>query len=354
MTKQITQNIFLPLPGGEQATYTGSTLRFRHSDWLGTYRFETNTSEQEYGDVAYAPFGEKYAVLNTPYLGFTGQNQDTVTGTYDFLYREYNPTQGRWISPDPAGLNAMDPTNPQSFNRYAYVINNPLSITDPLGLDSCAGATGLLTQSQNFEDSIASGGTGLLPCVASVSVTVTAPQDGVETFSPGDACAMFGICGRPQPGLSFSPKKLQLSNSWVKNTARKIGSHIPTLCGGGVFNYGGLSVGPAAATVAVADWKQADTRTGYSEGVFGELSTGEGITGGYGQQGPLGGDQESYFFFGVGGKLPAGPSGNFSEFVSDSGSFGIALEGSTGRAVGGVGYYFNVDSLTSCYDHGGR
>jgi RHS repeat-associated protein len=140
MNRQVTQNIFLPLPGGEQATYTGSTLRFRHSDWLGTYRFETNSSEQEYGDVAYAPFGEYYAETNTPYFGFTGQNQDTVTGQtglYDFLHREYNPTQGRWISPDPAGTTAIDPTNPQSFNRYAYVLNDPLSYIDPLGLADC-------------------------------------------------------------------------------------------------------------------------------------------------------------------------------------------------------------------------
>ena len=45
--------------------------------------------------------------------------------------------QGRWISPDPAGLSAVDPSNPQSWNRYAYVLNNPLSAIDLLGLD-CA------------------------------------------------------------------------------------------------------------------------------------------------------------------------------------------------------------------------
>jgi RHS repeat-associated protein len=49
---------------------------------------------------------------------------------YDFLYREYNPVHGRWISPDPAGLAAVDPTNPQSWNRYAYVNNTPLMTTD--------------------------------------------------------------------------------------------------------------------------------------------------------------------------------------------------------------------------------
>jgi RHS repeat-associated protein len=134
MARQVANSVFIPLPGGEQATYTNSTIRFRHYDWLGSARFESNMSEQEYGDVAYAPFGETYSIKNTPYLSFTGQQPDTVSGLYDFLFREYNPTQGRWISPDPAGLGAVDATNPQSWNRYGYVTNNPLAVTDMLGL----------------------------------------------------------------------------------------------------------------------------------------------------------------------------------------------------------------------------
>jgi len=137
MTRQITQNIFLPLPGGEQATYTGSTLRFRHSDWLGSSRFESNTADKEYADLAYAPFGETYSVksnVTTPYISFTGQQPDTVAGLYDFTYREYSPGQGRWISPDPAGLQAVDFGNPQSFNRYAYVLNQPTGLVDAFGL----------------------------------------------------------------------------------------------------------------------------------------------------------------------------------------------------------------------------
>ncbi len=45
-------------------------------------------------------------------VSFTNQNQDTSPQLYDFLYREYNPYQGgRWASPDPAGLGAVDITD---------------------------------------------------------------------------------------------------------------------------------------------------------------------------------------------------------------------------------------------------
>ena len=67
----------------------------------------------------------------------TRQNQDTVSGLYDFLYREYHPVSGRWIQPDPAGLGAADAANPQTWNRYAYVANMPLIAVDLLGLIHC-------------------------------------------------------------------------------------------------------------------------------------------------------------------------------------------------------------------------
>ncbi len=85
----------------------------------------------------FAPYGERYATSGSPAWTFTGQTADVVSDEYDFMYREYHSTQGRWISPDPAGLAAVTLGNPQSWNRYAYVINNPLSLIDPSGLDFC-------------------------------------------------------------------------------------------------------------------------------------------------------------------------------------------------------------------------
>ena len=129
---------FVPLVGGASAVYTSSTnIYIRHADWLGSSRFASWLSSRTmYYDGAYGPFGEPYAQTGTADVNFTGMNQDTVANLYDFPAREYG-TQGRWPSPDPAGLAAVDPTNPQSWNRYAYVLNNPLAFIDPLGLFKC-------------------------------------------------------------------------------------------------------------------------------------------------------------------------------------------------------------------------
>ncbi len=135
MTGQTLQNAFVRLPSGATAVYANSGLdHYRHSDWLGSARLTSTTSRTVASTAAYAPFGEAYAQSGTADLSFTGQDQDAVSGDYDFLYREYS-TEGRWPSPDPSGQSAVSPVNPQSWNRYAYVLNNPLRLVDPFGLD---------------------------------------------------------------------------------------------------------------------------------------------------------------------------------------------------------------------------
>ena len=56
-----------------------------------------------------------------------GQNEDPITGLYDNGYRQYDPTIGRYLTPDPMGT--VDGLNP-----YLYVGNNPLNKVDPYGL----------------------------------------------------------------------------------------------------------------------------------------------------------------------------------------------------------------------------
>ncbi len=130
----------IPLVAGMQAVYNASgsgPQYYRHTDWLGSTWFDSTPSGTVYFDGAWAPFGEHYAGTGTSDRSFTGQTADTVTGLYDFPFRQYHPVQGRWLVPDPAGLAAVDIANPQTWNRYAYVGNNPLNAIDPFGLYLC-------------------------------------------------------------------------------------------------------------------------------------------------------------------------------------------------------------------------
>jgi RHS repeat-associated protein len=135
MNVQTLKKAFVRLPSGGAAVYTSTGLTYyRHSDWLGSGRLATTPTRTLAFDVAYGPYGESYAESGSVNVNFTGQNQDTVSGLYDFLFREYNANHGRWPSPDPAGRGAVSMENPQTWNRYAYAGNMPLNSVDDLGL----------------------------------------------------------------------------------------------------------------------------------------------------------------------------------------------------------------------------
>src|SRR5690606_25793483 len=62
--------------------------------------------------------------------GYTGHEQVDSMGLIHMNGRVYDPVIGRFLSADPF---VQDATNSQSLNRYSYVMNNPLSMTDPSG-----------------------------------------------------------------------------------------------------------------------------------------------------------------------------------------------------------------------------
>jgi RHS repeat-associated protein len=83
----------------------------------------------------YYPFGGERVITD---LGignnykFTGKERDAETQLDYFGARYYGNAIGRFITPDPLGGHYEDP---QTLNKYAYVRNNPTTLTDPTGLD---------------------------------------------------------------------------------------------------------------------------------------------------------------------------------------------------------------------------
>ena len=112
------------------AQSVNSTLQYIHQDELGGTSVMSNSSGTLLGTIKYLPFGD---CLQSPDLPtdklFTGQILDN-TGLYYYNARYYDPTIGRFISPD---IVTPDLNNPQSLNRYSYALNNPLKYNDPTG-----------------------------------------------------------------------------------------------------------------------------------------------------------------------------------------------------------------------------
>ena len=124
-------------PGGAPADQT----QYVTVDNLGSTRLITGSNGTERHD--YYPFGVEagggWRTTGLGYLAdtmrqqFTGAEFDNES-TLNFLQARYLSTgQGRFTSVDPGNAGA-DPGDPQTWNGYAYVGNNPLSYTDPDGL----------------------------------------------------------------------------------------------------------------------------------------------------------------------------------------------------------------------------
>jgi RHS repeat-associated protein len=125
--------------GGKPVAFyvPSSSTSFQHQDWLGTERLRTTYNGGVEGTYTSLPFGDAQAVASGTDLDpnhYASLDSDSETATDHAEFRQYNSTQGRWMRPDPYS-GSYNFSNPQSMNRYAYVLNNPLGAIDPKGLD---------------------------------------------------------------------------------------------------------------------------------------------------------------------------------------------------------------------------
>ena len=97
--------------------------------------FEAFGNRRDASDWVGSPSGTDYiAIANTTRRGFT---QHTMLDNFPLIHmngRVMDPIVGRFMSADPF---IDDEFDPQGYNRYSYVRNNPLSYTDPTGFASC-------------------------------------------------------------------------------------------------------------------------------------------------------------------------------------------------------------------------
>ena len=117
-------------------TYANSTTYFDHSDWLGTVRAWSNPAASRVGTCTDLPFGDTVACTGTSPspLNFTGEILDPESNLTHFWFRQLSTTEARWTAPDPAGMAAIDLSDPRTLDQYTYAVNNPCLVVDPLGL----------------------------------------------------------------------------------------------------------------------------------------------------------------------------------------------------------------------------
>jgi RHS repeat-associated protein len=133
----------------EDEIYRGSSVLARESaakgtthyflDHLGSPRAITNASGTLLGTQTFDPWGNG-GTTDGGALQFTSHERDAAlygtgnTSMPDYMHaRYYDVTGGRFLAMDPAMDLKKTLPNPQMWNRYAYVVNNPIRYSDPDG-----------------------------------------------------------------------------------------------------------------------------------------------------------------------------------------------------------------------------
>ena len=133
-----------------QGSTTAEVFEYAHRDHLGSIEVVTDDNGNILDRLAFEPFGSRKKKdwggnISTTELdsllgldwdhsrkarGFTGHEHLDRTGFVHMNGRVYDPILGRFLSPDPV---VAFPTFSQSWDRYSYVVNSPVSLTDPSG-----------------------------------------------------------------------------------------------------------------------------------------------------------------------------------------------------------------------------
>jgi RHS repeat-associated protein len=111
---------------------TGVTY-FLHANTIGSDTQVTNQAGTVLMDMLYYPWGQVWqtagSTVDSHFAGF----QKSAGPIYQTPNRSYLDTVARWLTPDPLGKKAASPGNPQSWNMFAFVLNNPTTNNDPSG-----------------------------------------------------------------------------------------------------------------------------------------------------------------------------------------------------------------------------
>ncbi|MCU1320814.1 MAG: repeat-associated core domain protein [Acidobacteriaceae bacterium] len=198
------------------ATYDPQGLHFHLSDWLGSRRVQTDYAGNPEQNYLNLPFGETItnAINSTPDATehhFTDKERDTESGLDYFGARYYASTMGRFMSPDDDS--GQDEYQPQSWNLYSYVQNNPIARIDPDGHDCIdtsnlqKDGTATVTSGTSCANDPAKYGTYVDGTVDTKSLTVNSKGDlgySYSNYADGSGSAGAGVITQTPDGMAGS------------------------------------------------------------------------------------------------------------------------------------------------------
>ena len=123
---------YISIAGETVATHSSDgKFTYLIADRQGTGALEIDSQTQQVTRRQYKPFGETRDQSGTwiGQQGYVGGTQDDNTGLTNLGAREYDPSIGRFLSPDPV----LDSGSPQSWNAYDYADDTPVTSSDPSG-----------------------------------------------------------------------------------------------------------------------------------------------------------------------------------------------------------------------------
>ncbi|VVH63989.1 Rhs family protein-like precursor, partial [uncultured Gammaproteobacteria bacterium] len=228
--------------------------RYLHYDNLGSIDTITDGQGNIVERMSYAAFGERRKGdwrASDPLLpiiptltnrGFTGHEHIDEMGLIHMNGRVYDPQIGRFLSADPY---IQAPYNTQSYNRYSYVVNNPLKYTDPTG--NFFGIILGIISAVSTNAVIAAIGTKLflakiiIAYAVTYSVTYIATGSGKAAQGAGLSAALFMGIGELRGGKMGANGKMQYNPGWESGSMKTLAAH--GLAGGIVQDRMGGSFG---------------------------------------------------------------------------------------------------------------
>lgn len=124
---------YTTVPGGFTLVRQGGKQTWQVADYHGTNSLAFDATSLAETRRFADPFGSPRGIQPSTWAGdhgYVGGTKDDTTGLTNLGAREYQPSTGRFLSPDPL----LDLADPQQWNGYAYSNNSPVNLSDASGL----------------------------------------------------------------------------------------------------------------------------------------------------------------------------------------------------------------------------